>query len=253
MDNEFATGYALGQDSNHGDDMFGGSWMWLWVILILFFFRGGFGYGQMGGVDSSSAQGIATRLDINEGFALNDLKRGIQGIQQGICDSTYALNNTITGGFHSNDLQLCNGFSGVQAGLNNLAYKMQDCCCSTQRSIDGVKYDMATQFCNVLNTSNNNAREIIQSSHNDTDRVIAALNQMEAARQQDKIEALRTENQSLKFQASQMAQNNYIAATSEAQTAELIRRIAPQAVPAYVVPNPNAGYYGYGCYNCGCC
>lgn len=137
MDNEFATGYALGQDSTHRNyccdtNMFGGSGMWLWVIIILFLFGGrGFGFnngwGNGWGVNTPDAQGMATRLDINEGFAFNDLRRGVQAIQQGICDSTYALNNTINSGFHSNDLQLCNGFAGVQAGFNDLGYKMQDC------------------------------------------------------------------------------------------------------------------------------
>ena len=87
---------------------------------------------------------------------------------------------------------------------------------------------------------------IILSSHNDTDRVIAKLNSMENARQQEKIAALQLENQGLKFQASQSAQNAFITANQEAQTAELIRRINPMPVPAFQVPAP----YPYN--NCGC-
>ena len=58
------------------------------------------------------------------------------------------------------------------------------------------------------------------------------------------------ENQSLKLAASQAAQNAFITANQEAQTAELIRRINPMPVPAYQVPAP----YPYcGTYNgCGC-
>lgn len=66
---------------------------------------------------------------------------------------------------------------------------------------------------------------------------------------QDKIATLTAENQSLKFQASQAAQNAFITANQEAQTAELIRRINPMPVPAYQVPNP---YAGCGCNPCGC-
>lgn len=72
-------------------------------------------------------QGLATRADINEGFALNGIENGIRGIQQGICDSTYALNNTIT-----------SGFSGVDRSLCQMGYQLHDCCCQTQRAIDGV-------------------------------------------------------------------------------------------------------------------
>ena len=60
---------------------------------------------------------------------------------------------------------------------------------------------------------------------------------------QNQIENLRSENQALKFQASQSAQNAFITANQEAQTAELIRRLGRDVpVPAYMVPNPNCCY-----------
>ena len=70
---------------------------------------------------------------------------------------------------------------------------------------------------------------------------------------QDKIASLTAENQSLKFAASQAAQNAFITANQEAQTAELIRRLdTPCPVPAYVVPNPNCcyDYNRFGCNTC---
>ena len=71
---------------------------------------------------------------------------------------------------------------------------------------------------------------------------------------QDKIATLQAENQSLKLAASQQAQNAFITANQEAQTAELIRRLGRDCpVPAFVVPNPN-GCYGtpVGVLNNGC-
>ena len=61
----------------------------------------------------------------------------------------------------------------------------------------------------------------------------------------------------MKFAASQAAQNSYFQAAQEAQTAELVRRIAPSPVPAYSVPAPYpygcGNGCGYGCGNsCGC-
>ena len=71
---------------------------------------------------------------------------------------------------------------------------------------------------------------------------------------QDKIATLTAENQSLKFAASQSAQNAFITANQEAQTAEIIRRLGRDCpVPAYVVPNPNCCYNANVTYsNCGC-
>lgn len=202
---------VTGENRNGG--MFGGDWS-AWIILFLLFglFGGGWGgYGGFGNGGGSGFQGYATRADINEGFALNGLQNGITSIQQGICDSTYA----ITG-------------------------KISDCCCQTQRAIDGVNFNLAKGFCDLGNVVNSSTRDILENNNSNTRAILDFLTQ-------DKIATLTAENQSLKFQASQNAQNAFITANQEAQTAELIRRIAPMPVPSYTVPAP----YPYG-YNGGC-
>lgn len=262
--NDMALGYMMGQDSGGGN---GGGWGWgdggIWGLLILallfggrgFGFGGG-GFGGFGGSGGCCCDG-GVRGAISEGFALNNIENGIRGIQQGLCDGFYAMNTGMLNGFHGVDNAICNLGYQTQQGFANLAAQQASCCCETQRLIErgfcDTNYNMAT------NTSN-----IIQNSHSDTDRVIAKLDAMENARQQEKIDALRLENQTLKFQASQAAQNTFITANQEAQTAELIRRLrVPEAVPAYVVPNPNCcygnplgvGYAGFGNYGnsgCGC-
>lgn len=242
------------QGGNGGFGGWGGDWA-SWIILFLIFGMfgwggyGGFGGGN-GGTNGPGFQGWATRADINEGFALNNLQSGITSIQQGICDSTYALNNTITNGFHGVDTAMC-----------NLGTQLQQCCCDNARAIDGVnynlatqangiqtaiqgvRYDMATQACDTRNTIQSTTRDIIDNANANSRAILDFLTQ-------DKISSLQAENQSLKFQASQAAQNAFITANQEAQTAELIRRINPMPVPAYQVPNP---YAGCGCYSsCGC-
>ena len=112
---------------------------------------------------------------------------------------------------------------------------------------------MATQTSALQNTMNNNTRDIIDNQNAGTRAILDYLCQ-------DKIQTLQSENQTLKFQASQTAQNAYIAANQEAQTAELIRRLGADCpVPSYIVPNPHCCYgYGYGAYGsgynngCGC-
>lgn len=240
-----------------GNGMWGdGGWIWLIVILGLFGGWGGFGgfgrgYGNY--ANSPDFQGYATRADINEGFAFNGLQRGVDAIQNGICDSTYALNNTINNGFHSTDMALCNGFNGVQTQISNLGYQLQDCCCQTQRAIDGVNYNMATNTSALQNTMNNNTRDIIDNQNAGTRQILDFLTN-------DKISSLQAENQSLKFAASQANQNAVLQAAMDANTAEIIRRTGNDCpIPAYVVPNPNCCYgtpygvlnNGYGC-NSGC-
>lgn len=207
---------AVTDGRRNGDGMFGGDSAWIILFLLFGLFGNGWGggFGGYGGSGGAGFQGYATRADINEGFALNNLQGGITAIQQGICDSTYALNNAITGGFHS-----------VQAQL-------AECCCGTQRAIDGVNFNMAKGFCDLGNVINTSTRDVLENANNNTRAILDFLTQ-------DKIESLRAENQALKFQASQTAQNAFITANQEAQTAELIRRLGADCpTPAYVVQPP---------------
>lgn len=251
MDNDFATGYAIGQsDSNSGNGgnsggMWGdGSWIFALIIIALLF-GGGFGFGGLGGFGGGGygLQGMATRADINAGFQFNDIQNGIRGVQQGICDSTYALNNAITGGFHNTTVGMMQGFNGVERGFCDLSHQLSDCCCENRAAIADLKYTIATEDCATRNLLQNTTRDLIDNQNANTRSILDFL-------VKDKIDTLTAENQSLKFQASQAQQNAFITANQDAQTAELIRRIAPMPVPAYTVPAPYP--YGYAGYNGGC-
>ena len=231
-----APAYFAGGYGGNGS-MWGGDWS-AWIILFLIWgaFGGGWGgYGGFGGgngVNGPGFQGIATRADINEGFAL-------QGLQNG----QSAIRDAVSNGFHGVDNAVCTLGYQTQQGLNSLSAQMAQCCCDTQRAIDGVNYNMATQACDTRNTIQNSTRDIIDNANANSRAILDFLTQ-------DKISTLTAENQSLKFQASQNAQNSYLAAMADAQTAELIRRINPAPVPSYQVPNPYTGCCGYN--NCGC-
>lgn len=221
---------AVTDGNRNNGGMFGGDWS-AWIILFLLFglFGGGYGFGGgFGGFGGGGAglQGMATRADINEGFALNNLQGGINAIQQGICDSTYALNNTINGGFHGLERQLA------------------DCCCGTQRAIDGVNFNIAKGFCDIGNVINTSTRDVLENANSNTRAILDFLTN-------DKIESLRAENQALRFQASQTAQNAFITANQEAQTATLLRRLGADCpTPAYVVQPPTPVTFPVN--NCGC-
>lgn len=245
--------------NNCNNGGFGGDWG-AWIILFLIF--GMFGWGGFGGFGGNAAglQGALTRADINEGFALNNLQSGITAIQQGICDSTYALTNAVNSGFNSTQTGMMQGFNGVERGFCNLSSQLSDCCCQTQRAIDGVNYNMAKNACDLQNTMNANTRDIIDSQNAGTRAILDYLCQ-------EKISDLQAENQTLKLAASQAEQNSFIAANQSAQTAELIRRLGADCpTPAYVVQPPtpvnfptnccgqfNGGGWGNGCGQCGNC
>ena len=164
---------------NNNNGGFGGDWG-AWIILFLIF--GMFGWGGFGGFgggfggNTAGLQGALTRADINEGFALNNLQSGINAIQQGICDSTYALTNAVNSGFNSTQMGMMQGFNGVERGFCNLSSQLSDCCCQTQRAIDGVNYNMAKNTCDLQNTMNVNTRDIIDSQNAGTRAICRTAN-----------------------------------------------------------------------------
>lgn len=247
---DFATGYLAGQDSGGGGSGggFGGGWgEGLWAIIILAmlgFGNGGWGGGGFGG-GGIFMNGALTRAELYDGFAMQNIDSAVRGVQQGICDSTYALNNSITSGFHGVERGICDLGYQTQNGIHQLSTQMANCCCETQRAIE-------RGFCDVGYKMATNTRDIIDATQNSTREILGFLTN-------EKIASLRDENQTLKFAASQANQNAFITANQQAQTAELIRRLGRDCpVPAYVVPNPNCcygnpvgvGYNGSG--GCGC-
>lgn len=247
---------ATGSNRNN-DGMWGGDFG-AWIILFLIFgmfgwggFGGGYGNaGFGGGANGSGFQGWATRADITEGFALNNLQSGITAIQQGICDSTYALNNTITNGFNATQMSMMQGFNGVNQGFCNLSSQLAQCCCDNKAAIADVKYQMATDTCAVQNTINNTTRDILENQNANTRALLDFM-------VQDKISTLQAENQNLKLAASQANQNAVLMAAMDANTAQIIRRTGNDCpIPAYVVnpPTPQTfcgnGYNQVSACNC---
>lgn len=222
--------------ASNGTNGFGdGNGAW-WIILFLIFGwgRNGFGGGYGNGVNDNYV--LATD------FAT--IERKLDAVNSGICDSTFALNNTITNGFFGVQNSLTQGFSGLNTSLLQgnyaLSSQLADCCCATQRAIDGVNYNMATNTCAITNNATMNTRDIIEAVNTN---YRALHDEIVANRLEDKnaqIMAQQNEINSLRLRASQEAQNSY-----------LISQLKPCPEPAYIVPNPNCCYTACGVNN-GC-
>ena len=246
MFNTTGTGYTLADiaavsgNNNKNNGFFGDDGWW---IILLFLFAGG-GWGNGFGFGGNRGGEIAY------GFDFNGLENGIKGIQQGLCDGFYAINTGMLTGFNGVQNTLCQGFSGVNASVNALGTQMAQCCCDLRyenaKNFADLGYALATQSCDTRRAIADSTRDLIENNNAGVKSILDFLTQ-------DKIATLTAENQSLKFAASQAAQNAFITANQEAQTAELIRRLGrDNPVPAYVVPNPNCCYTantGCGCFN----
>lgn len=239
--------------NNNGGFMNGDGW-WAIILFALIFgygrngFGGGFGGGYSGGV----VEGYALQTD----FAT--LERKLDAVNAGICDSTFALNNTINNGFFGVQNSLTQGFAGLnsvinsgfagvdrnfctlgyqtQTGFNSLANQIASCCCDLKQLNLENRYLNEKQTCEIVNAINMGNQRLVDIYTN------------------DKIDALRTENASLKGQISNDRQSRFI-------IDELRSGNCP--VPAYVVqpsqpvtfPTDCCGTVNYASYNkgCGCC
>lgn len=242
-----------GRNSNDSGLGFGGDGWWI-ILLFLFIGWGGNGFGRGGFGGNGGGDGGATKEDVRAAVDQQTLLSKLDQQTYGLADSTYALNNAITGGFHGIDNAICTLGYQAQAGFTALGSQLAQCCCDTRAAIADVKTQgvmntnaiqaQLAACCCDLEKANMEDRFAAQTYNCNTlqaidklgDRIIDFLTQ-------DRIAALTAENQALKFAASQATQNAFITANQEAQTAELIRRLStPCPIPAYVVPNPNCCY-----------
>lgn len=262
-----------GNNGRNGDGMFGGNGAWFIVLFLIFaaFGWGGNGWGNNRGNGSTGSGSVMDSYVLASDFAtlqrqlsdnFSNLTSQARYIQNGICDSAYStaqlingVNTNIAGSTAALQNSLCQGFNSVNQGIvtngyetrnaiSDVGYRLQDCCCQTQRAIDGVNFNMAQNTCAITTGANNNARDIIDAinaSYNNLHNEIVA-NRIEDKNAQ--ITAQQNEINALRLSASQANQNQF-----------LLDQLKPCASPAYIVPNPNCCYNSYnltsGCNGCG--
>lgn len=280
-DNGFATGYAVGRDSTNSNGGYGNNGLfgndWAWIVILLLFgwggnrgFGGGFGGGGFGGGGCGAP--CATQADVRAAVDQQTLISKLDQQTYGLADSTYALNNTINQNFRGVDNAICTLGYQTQAGVNALSAQLAQCCCDTRGAIKDVGigveragWDISKQIsdcCCDIEKMNLQSRFDAQAYNCNTLQAIDKLgDRIIDYMSNEKVQALRDENQALRLVASQSAQNAFITANQEAQTAELIRRLGADCpVPAYVVQPPVqvsfptnccGQFSGYG-YNNGC-
>ena len=233
---------VLSGNNARNNDGFGDNSWWIIVLLLFGWGRNGFGggYGASGGIGENYV--LATD------FAT--IERKLDSVNSGICDATFALNNTMTNGFAGVQQTLCQGFNGLNVaylqGTNSLSAQLADCCCGIERGLDRINYNNVINTNTIQQTLCTSTRDIIE---NQNANYRALHDEIVANRIEDKnaqIVAQQNEINALRLKASQEAQNAY-----------LLNELKPCPSPSYIVPNPNCCYnynvtgFGYG-NGCGC-
>lgn len=226
--------------NNDGDGMFGGNGAW-WIIILLLFGWGRNGFGGWGGNGNGNGCGApcATQADVRAAVDQQTLISKLDQQTYGLADSTYALNNAITNGFH-----------GAERSAWDISRQISDCCCETRGAIKDVGagveragWDISKQIsdcCCDIEKMNMQSRFDAQAYNCNTLQAIDKLgDRIIDYMSNEKIQALRDENQALRLSASQSAQNAALMAAMDANTATILRRTGAECpTAAYLVQPP---------------
>lgn len=262
-----------------------GGWWVILLILLLFGFggygynRGGFGYGGSGGqvgdnyVLASDMSMISRQM--SDGF--NNQERRTDAIINGISSIGYdslAQTNSILTQMNNNAVNAMKDTFAVQTAINgvnvnnntntqallaqmaNNEANRQACCCATDTLIgnqfSNLNYNLATQMCDTRRTIVDSDRNLTDVQNANTRAILEAIQSIKTDALKDKIDVLTAENQTLKFAASQQAQNAYITSSQADQTQFILDKLSPCPKPAYIVNAPSPVNIGCGCGGCNC-
>ena len=155
----------------------------IYLVWLAVLGNGGLFGNRFGAGSDPAIQGALTRADLYEGFNTQDNNAQLRGITYGLSDGFYAL---------------------------------KDCCCTTNRNIDAVRYEGAQ-----------NTTAITNAIHAEGEATRALINQNTIQELRDRLEARDRELMTANFQLSQQLQNGY-----------LLSEIRPCAKPAYITCSP---------------
>ena len=247
---------------------------------------GGFGggYGAMMGADMMGGFGLYPWLNnsqnINDGFRDQQLATQVNGIQNSITSGFGDVQNALCSGFGNVQTALCGGFAGTTAaitnaqnalaqqmygneiaslersfasqtantaGLTNLSSQLANCCCENRSATQDVKYTLATEACATRTADAQNTNALLSALNSGIQSIKDQLGADKIESKNDIISQLRSELLYARGQASQDVQTAAIQLGQRNLANEVEQYVAPRAIPAYMVQNPNCCTNACGC------
>lgn len=255
----------------YGNGGFGGNNGFLggdgWIILLLLLaFSGNWGNGNGGFFGNNSFDNGYAWLsngqkeimnNTNNGFDTLHLSNQIEGVRDGVyglsnqmCNSTSDIVSAVNNGFSNaeisaNSRQIANmqqSFNNQIADLqafNNLGSQLASCCCENRLGIANLNSTILSENCADRYEGAKNTRDIIDNATNNTRAILDKLCQLELDNvklqvdaKNDRIAELQREISMKDLQASQTAQNAFIAQGFANEVDQLYNRLANCPVPS---------------------
>ena len=143
MENMSLSDIAAVTRGNDCDGWGGGSW-WIIVLFLFAFMGNGFGWNRQG--EFGQYAPAASQQEILVGQHFGQLNDRLTNIGNGICNLGYEMQGNI--GQLGKEMALAQGATNttVMQTANDLQRQLADCCCTTQRAIDGVNANLEAKF-----------------------------------------------------------------------------------------------------------
>ena len=209
-----------------------------WLILLFLFAFGGWG-GGFGGYGNGGG---------NTGYVVSDVQRGFD--QSAVMSGIAGLQTSISNGFANSEVSQCNQTANITGQLSALALNQATNACNTNSNIADLKYTVATEACSDRAAITSALASVTESINNGIQSIKDQLFSDKLDAKNEEIANLRTQINLANLSASQNLQTQQILAGQERSVNTLESYLAPTAIPAYIVQNPNCCTYNSGC-GCG--
>ena len=253
--------------NNGGFGSFGGDGAWLILIFLLFAAFNGNGWNGNNG-NGGGYPGVVYNVgaDMQRGFdqqavisGINGVQAGINSLAQGQCNGFAGVNAGVNNGFAQAEIaanqrqmasmqQNWNAQSALDNRLDTIAMTQQNCCCENRQAVADLKYTMAQESAATRANTDAKVQNVMDKlCQLEMDGIKQNYDNRIALMQQNyegQIRSLNDRLNALDRAASQNAQTAQILADNAAQTQMLEQYLAPQAVPSYPVcpPGGNGRY-----------
>lgn len=244
----------------------------IWLIVLLALIWGNNGNGNGGGFfgggnnfDNGYAWLSNGQKEImnntNQGFDTLHLSNQLEGTRDGIyslsnqlCNCCADMQQTVSNGFFNAEIAENNRQMANMNQLFDLSRQFADCCCENRLGIANLNSTIISENCADREALSNGIRDLISNQTANTQRILDQLCQDKIDEKNEKITDLQREILMKDLQASQIAQNSFIAQGFANEVDQLYNRLNNCPVPTtpvygrtpiFTCPNNN----GCGCNN----
>ena len=236
---------VYGNNSGFGSG-FGSDGIWLIVLLALIWGNNGNGngfFGGNGGFDNGYAWLSNGQKEImnntNNGFDTLHLSNQIEGVRDGVyglsnqmCNSTSDIVSAVNNGFYGAEIAASNRQMANMNTAFDLSRQFADCCCENRLGIANLNSTILSENCADRAALADGLKDVLINQTANTQRILDQLCNDKIDAKNEKIADLERQLSMKDLQASQVAQNAFIAQGFANEVDALYNRLNSCPVPS---------------------